>query len=232
MINVICLKYGNKYEAIYVNRLYNMIQRHLTTPHRFICFTEDTNGIDPRVEIRKIPTNLPFTGWWWKPYVFRKDHFPEGDTNLFIDLDMVIVKNIDKLIDYQPGKFVGLRDVGRVWNNNLKKLCSAVMRWPAGQYSDIWSDLERQPERSKAYQGDQDWVWNLHKNSISFFPDDWIRSYKWEVRDRSEMARVGGRYCFKTIRDVTLNPETAILAFHGTPDPHDIMDPIIVDNWR
>lgn len=209
-----------------------MIERHLTVPHRFICFTDRPDGINPNIEIRLLPTIRELSGWWWKPYIFKDDHFPSGDTNLFLDLDMVIVRNIDNLITYMPGQFLGLRDVGRVWNRGVDKLGSAVLRWQAGTYGNIWTDLVTNTAQTKKMTGDQDWIWHLHKNSVKFFPDKWIISYKWEARTKDELVRINNRLNFKNVRNVELDPTTSVLAFHGTPDPHEVTDPIIVDNWR
>jgi len=231
MLNVICLKHGTKYGPEYVNNLYNMVERHLTVPHRFICFTDNDQNINPAVEIRRLPDNK-FSGWWWKPYIFKEGHFENGDTNLFFDLDMVIIGNIDGLISYSPNDFIGLRDVGRVFRRHPEKLGSAVLRWPANQYSNIWSALEKDPGLSKRFPGDQDWIWHLHKNTIKFFPDEWIISYKWEARNRTELVRIGSRWNFKTVRDPDIDPKTCVLAFHGSPDPHEVKDPVIIDNWR
>lgn len=209
-----------------------MIQRHLTVPHRFICFTDDPHNINPNIEIRLLPLDNKYSGWWWKPYVFKSGHFNNGDTNFFIDLDMVIVSNIDKLISYSPGSFMGLEDVGRVFGRGVDKLGSAILRWPANQYSDIWTSIEKDPSLMRKFHGDQDLIWNLYKREIKFYPADWIRSYKWEIRTRSELIRQSGGYVFKDIQNPKIHPDTAILAFHGTPNPHDVQDPIVVDNWR
>ncbi len=231
MLNVICLKHGTKYGPEYVNNLYNMIQRHLTVPFRFVCFTEDTVGLNPSIEIK--PLDGPkLKGWWWKPYLFKQGHFANGDTNLFFDLDMVIIKNIDNIAQYLPNNFVGLRDVGRVFQRGNDRLGSAVMKWPANQYSEIWTQLESNPQYATQFHGDQDYIWCFHRENIKFFPDKWIMSYKWEVRDRNELIRVDGRFNFNSIREVVTDPETSVLAFHGSPDPHEVKDPIIVDNWR
>jgi hypothetical protein len=69
----------------------------------------------------------------------------------------------------------------------------------------------------------------MHSDSIVFYPDDWIRSYKWEVRSKSELLNDNSN--FKEIKNPTPHPETAILAFHGKPMVHVVKDPIIVDNW-
>ena len=231
MLNVVCLKYGDKYGPIYVNNLYNMIERHLTVPHRFVCFTDNTVGLNPKIEIKLIQSQR-FSGWWWKPYIFKADHFSDGDTNLFFDLDMVIVNNIDNIANYLPNDFVGLQDVGRVFKRGADRLGSAVLKWPANQYTDIWTNLDANPNYVRQFQGDQDYIWNLHKSVIRFFPEKWIQSYKWEIRDRSELVRINGRFNFDTVKDVQIDKETNVLAFHGSPDPHEVKDPIIVDNWQ
>ena len=40
MINVVCLYWGNKYKTEFVNVLYNMVERHMTVPHKFIIYTD------------------------------------------------------------------------------------------------------------------------------------------------------------------------------------------------
>lgn len=230
MLNVICLKHGKKYSAEYVNNLYRMVQRHLTVPHRFICFTERPKHIDPKIEIMPLP-NLELQGWWYKPYFFKADLFPYGDVNLFLDLDTVIIKNIDKLITYEEGHFVGLQDPSRIWRPEPKKLGSAIMRWRAGTYGDIWTTLESNQNIAKRFAGDQNYIWDLHKDNLKYFPHHWIMSYKWEVRSRSDLIGVREQSRFKTVINPRVHNDTAVFAFHGFPMVHDVKDPIIVDNW-
>ena len=40
-MNFCCVFYGTKYKVEYVQNLYNMVQRNLTIPHNFVCFTDD-----------------------------------------------------------------------------------------------------------------------------------------------------------------------------------------------
>ena len=66
--NVICMKWGDKYSADYVNILFNMVSRNLNKPFKFVCFTDDPIGIDPRVHILDLPSlnlpnNIPERGW-------------------------------------------------------------------------------------------------------------------------------------------------------------------------
>lgn len=232
MLNVICVKHGTKYSDLHVNRLYSMVKRHLTIPHQFVCFTEDSKNINSDIKIIPLYDDPRIKGWWWKPYIFNSQHFKSEDVNLYFDLDMVIVNNIDKLVRYIPGHFVGLEDLGRVFNKP-QKLGSAILRWQGSMYKDIWDSFSQNPDISRKFPGgDQDWIWNLHKARLKFFPKDWILSYKWEVRTIEELIRIDNKWFFKDVRDVEIPKDTAVLAFHGTPDMEDVQDKIIVENWQ
>lgn len=232
MLNVICLKHGAKYGPEYVNKLSKMVMRHLTMPYRFVCFTDDASGLDSSIEIRFLPKEELLEGWWWKLYLFKSGHFAVGDTNLFFDLDTVIIKDISKLINFLPGEFVGLENLNRVFKRYPPSLGSAILRWPAETYTDIWDKFKIASINEKSLAGDQDWIWKLHKNTIKFFPSKWIISYKWEARDRSELTKHNNRFVFKEIKNPTIPKDTAVLAFHGSPDPHEVQDPIILENWK
>jgi hypothetical protein len=54
-VNIICMKWGDKFPSEYVNRLYAMVSRNLSIPFRFVCFTEDGSGIRNEVEIQPLP---------------------------------------------------------------------------------------------------------------------------------------------------------------------------------
>jgi len=232
MLNVVCVKHGTKYGPEYVNKLYNMVQRHLTMPYDFYCFTDNTKGINPKVKIKTLPDRPEITGWWWKTYMFQMGHFDPSDTNLFFDLDMVIISNIDKLVTYEPDCFVGLEDVGRVFNRP-QKLGSAVLRWTSNRHSNIWDAIDLKPGLTKRYKGgDQDWIWECSKQDIKFYPKTWIMSYKWEIRNQSELIRRQDKWIFKESREPNIDKNTAVLAFHGTPDLEDVEDKIIIKNWR
>ena len=45
MRNVICIKWGDKFGASYVNRLYKMVDKNMTKPYRFVCFTDNGSGL-------------------------------------------------------------------------------------------------------------------------------------------------------------------------------------------
>ena len=68
-ITVLCVRFGNKYSREYVERLRNMVARHLTVPYEFVCLTDDQHDI---AGVRKIyqPNANYARGWWHKVHMF------------------------------------------------------------------------------------------------------------------------------------------------------------------
>ena len=89
-MNFVCVYYGNKYRPEYVQKLYNMVNRHLTIDHKFICFTDNTSLhriVKGDIEYRKFPLDDE-QGWWNKLQLFHPDTYLPGIT-LYMDLDVV-----------------------------------------------------------------------------------------------------------------------------------------------
>ena len=75
-MNIICMKWGEKFPVEYVNRLYAMVSNNLDVEFRFVCFTENSIGIRSEVEIQELPElelppGSPERGWR-KLTVFKK----------------------------------------------------------------------------------------------------------------------------------------------------------------
>jgi hypothetical protein len=228
---IVCLKHGTKYNHDYVNKLYNMVCRNSSVPFGFACITEDPSGLNPNIKVIPLPNIPDISGWWYKPWVFSKD-LPLQGTILFLDLDLVIIKNIDELWTYSPGKFCIIRDFNRSTIKEWNKFNSSIFKFEKGSYSFVWENFINDTKITKKMHGDQDWIFTQIKNNFQFWPDDWIRSYKWEIRNRQDIIRDGTKRIFKEIVNPDIDPKTKILVFHGDPKPSDVRDPIIVDNWR
>lgn len=97
-LNVVCVKYGTKYGADYVNKLYFGVKRHLSTPHTFTCFTEDASGLDPNVLVQ--PLRHSWQTWWSKVHIFESEVYRSSSSPwvLYIDLDMIITGSLDELV--------------------------------------------------------------------------------------------------------------------------------------
>jgi len=181
-VNIICMKWGAKYGADYVNKLYGMVARNLTLPFQLVCFTDDTIGIDPRIETRDLPPldlpeGAPERGWN-KLTTLQHDFGGLSGEALFLDLDVVIVSNIDDLFSYNA-EFCIIRDTKfrrRLVGN------SSVYRFKIGRYDDVlqhfranFSEVQNTHRNEQAYLTDE-----INKRGdLSFWPSAWCPSYKY-----------------------------------------------------
>lgn len=229
-LSVLCVRFGTRYGREYVERLRNMVARHLTVPYVFYCLTDDQHPIDGVVSIVKINQGYA-KGWWHKVHMFDPTLGLKNRV-LYFDLDVVIHNNIDKLICQYDNKFLGIRDFNRKFNPQWNILNSSVMSWPAGQHPDIFTVFQTNPIQAQRLHGDQDWIWQVAKSRITFWPESWIQSYKWEIRDRTELAYSGSKRYFKDVRSPKIHPDCAVSVFHGDPKPDEVLDQFVIDNWR
>ena len=230
---LLCLKHGTKYSPDYVNKLYNMVERNCTVPYEFVCLTDNTDGLNPKIKTIPLPTNLQ--GWWCKPYMYSKD-LPINGTILYMDLDVVIASNIDKLFTYQPNHWCTIRDFTRAMRPDWKKYNSSVVRFKTGQLDHVWTEFQKdQINIQRRLHGDQDWLFEAtRKGQAMLYPDSWILSWKWEIRRSKEFDFKGtkGNRKFKHVEDVKPRIECCVTVFHGDPNPHNCEDPWVVDNWK
>ena len=225
MINFCCVYYGNKYEPIYVQNLYNMVQRHLTTSHKFYCFTDHVNLHDlvkGNIIFKKFPLN-DMEGWWNKLQLFNPQTELVG-VNLYMDLDIVILKNIDCFAKFGDNLTFGiLRDFGQP--NMLYN--SSVMKWNNENASEIiWKRYYNDRPHWRKVQGDQNVITDClnNKKILKPFPDEWTQSYKWY--DRSQKRFHKNSWTFEQ------DPNASVAIFHGRPNPHESDKEWVKNNWK
>lgn len=230
-ITVLCVKFGIKYGRNYVERLRNMVARHLTVPYQFVCLTDSNLPIDG-VKLIVQPNAEYAKPWWHKIHMFDPS-LPIIGRILYLDLDVVIHNNLNKLVTDQTHSFFGIKDFNRKFHKDWNNLNSSVLCWDHGTQSHIWDQFLKNKEEALRLHGDQDWIWRTSKDRIKFWPTKWIQSYKWEIRDREELTLIQGKRKFKEIKDNVEPPsDCCIMVFHGDPKPQDVEDKIVVDNWR
>ena len=161
MLTVACVKWGDKYPPEYVHKLRDGVSRHLSIPHRFVCFTDDPAGLECDTEI--LPEGLK--GWWNKLYLFRRDLF-EGRM-LYFDLDMVIVGNLDEVAEW-PEPF------GIIGDWHYAAFNSSCFVLDANTHVEVWEDFGE--EVAGRLHGDQDWI--TEKVKAKTFPPEWFSSYR------------------------------------------------------
>lgn len=238
-VNIICMKWGNKFPADYVNRLYAMVERNITLPFRVVCFTEVAEGIRQEVEIQPLPVlnlpeGIPERGWK-KLGVLAKGFGGLSGEALFLDLDVIIVDNIDAFFT-RPGQFLIAHDKKRP-----KKLegNSSVFRFVIGEHNDIIENFEKnvaqirnEVRHEQAYLSRE-----IHKKGLlEFWPDEWVPSFKYKCAPG----------WLRSWFSAPLIPQGAkIIIFHGLPNPPEAIKgisgkwyrhiqptPWIKDYWR
>ena len=231
MNHVLCVKWGNKYISKYVNVLNNMVKRNTTVPYQFHCLTDDPNGLEPDINVVKLPNDPWIKSWWAKLYMFSPEMPVKGNC-LFFDLDVIIFDNIDLLFSHS-GKFNIIRDFNRCRIKDWKLSNSSCMRWQTGTMDYLWNDFIEKPTRvMQQNHGDQDWITKRAHDDITWFPDEWIRSYKWEMiglKDTKLLTKDGRKF-FRTPCKIGKGNRVAV--FHGSPNPMECADQWVIDNWK
>lgn len=173
-INVVCLRTGNKFDDRYVVRLHNMVERNLTLPHRFTCFTDK-----PVSGVTCVRPKGALPGWWGKLMFFQPD-LPLGPgPMLYFDLDMVIVGNIDALATY-PAEFATIRQWKKICRKSPKGLAvpmynTSVMYFrEPGNRPDVWRKGELLRTRLRS---DQDVLAQCYPGEATF-PAKWFQAYE------------------------------------------------------
>lgn len=213
MNNVICIKWGNKFKSDYVNRLYNMVEKNLQIPHRFVCFTDNADGICEGVEIRELP---PFQDnkkildkGWRKLSLFNKELSDVTGTALFLDLDIVIKSDMAPFFE-EKGEFLIVKD----WDfpNDIIGN-SSVFRFEIGAHSDILENFYKEGDTIRdRYKNEQAFLsYEMKRKGIlKYWNKDWCVSFK--------------RNCLQPfpinfIKEPKDPKDAKIIVFHGRPTP-------------
>lgn len=232
--NLVCLKHGEKYSANYVNVLYNMVSRNTKKAFKFYCLTDNPKNIIPQIICLPLPTIPKLQGWWYKPYIFSKQ-LPLTGIILYLDLDLVITGNIDNLVNYKPNQFCIIRDFARSMRPNWSRFNSSVMKFQAGTLDYVWRKfIDNASVHMRRFHGDQDFIYAELAGVAETWPDNWIKSWKWEIRASRTFAPGGlkGNRKFAEIEHVVAPDDCAIAVFHGDPNPHNCDDPFIKEKWK
>ena len=232
MINVACVWIPPKYDISYVQKLYNGVKRNLTQHFNFYCITNQRGMNVPGVIPIEVPVDEELENsrnkWWYKAHLFN-EHNWEGQV-LYLDLDTVIVNNLDKFFNHRPTEFNICQDFNRHGMPKYHVSNSSVMKFEANSYVRFYRDfVDNKTNIIRKFKGDQDWLTATLGENKSWWPKEWAMSYKWEVLNGG-LKRMGTQEY--NSNETIIDPETSILVFHGSPNPSEINDTIIKENWK
>lgn len=205
--------YRSTFGPAQVNTLYRMVARHYSAPHRFLCVTDDANGIDPAVEV--IPAwndfaDLPSPSGGHNPSCYRRLRMFSRDIGavfgprfVSMDLDVVVTADLRPLVD-RPEEFV-------IWGdtNPSTYYNGSFILMSAGARPQVWEKFDpvASPKASKAaghHGSDQGWISHcLGPKETKWTKADGVYSY------RNDIERNGNR----------LPADARLVICHGPRDP-------------
>lgn len=183
MINVICVKWGTKYNSDHVNKLLKMVERHLSLPFNFYCLTEDSSNLNKKVNVIPIK-HSHLEVWWNKLAMFEKGFGNLKGRCLYFDLDLIIQNSIDDIALY---KHDGLCKIFSYWKNKEvlesydfdMRRNSSCLTWNADDLDFIWKHFCKDEEYHMVkYKGIDRFIYwepELQKH-VSTFPKEWFYS--------------------------------------------------------
>jgi hypothetical protein len=233
-VDCACVIHGTAYDWIYVDRLYNMLTRHVSWPVRLHVFTEKDRAVPahmihhPLIEWPGVAG--PRKAWWYKLQLFRPGSLKTPI--LYLDLDTVIVGNLDWVWSLDRSHFWATRDFRYLWRKSWMGINSSMMFWNPEEYTHVWQIAEEQGIDTviKRFRGDQDYLDSVIGENLRFFDVDFVKSWRWQIKDGG--LDFGNRAYRRPGAGAVLTSDTRVVVFHGSPKPHEIPDSIIQNLWN
>lgn len=224
-VNVVCMKWGTLYGPEYANRLYAMTARNLKRPFRFVCFTDDRQGLRPEIESFDIPDisiDPPYQNTPWKKLALYNPALGdlEGPT-LFFDLDIVITGPLDPFFDHE-GDYCVIKN----WTRPKHTVGNtSVFRFVVGAHKELLDLFHSQPTQHwvDKYRIEQTFLSDqlLQQKKLAYWPAKWCVSFK-------HSCLPGGwkfpRILLNGFLPSKLPEGASICVFHGHPNPDDAVE--------
>lgn len=174
---------GRSFASRWVNELRAQVGRNFNRPHAFVCITDDTAGLDARVEavpmpdtgldqlrtlhtpIEKDGKTVYFPSCYRRLWMFSEAARSLGEWVFCLDIDVVIVGALEPLVDFE-GNFVGWVRAADGVHRLRDQLAGAIYKLRTGSHTEVWDDFDpaTSPAESHAagYRG-SDQAWMSHK---------------------------------------------------------------------
>lgn len=176
MIHIHCVRWGDKYDISYVNRLYSMVKRNMTMDFKFYCQTDDTRGMNVEIEhlpfLEDLPNSTPQQMWdsgeysrglprlWDRPKLnyWKPNGWGIKGTKMAFDLDLIIQNDLEPLVRmYEEDDKILF---GRSWWHNLDKekkpwwfknhaakINGGFFMWNDKQGRPVWNDAKKNAKK-------------------------------------------------------------------------------------
>ena len=189
-MNIYTVKWGSKYSAKHVNKIYESCQESISQDFHFYCLTENPKGLNDWITVLPFPKGNKLEKWWNKMYLFDDNVVRQKGENLFLDLYVIIQKNIDDIVNFDPEdclcfgqthwhdletmkketehvphRYTDLNSSILRWNDNLDKE-NITLYFNAHKEKILWY-----------YRGIDNFFMHKGVSRIKYFPLGWFYSY-------------------------------------------------------
>jgi hypothetical protein len=214
---IICMKWGTRYPAAYVNTLWSMIRRNTARPTRLVCFTDDPAGIDATIEARPLPPiDLPASVRWkpWRKISLWQSNLDgvTGDV-LFIDLDVVITGGLDDFFRFEPDKTFCVIENWTQPGSGIGN--TSVYRFRVGAHPGLYERLQSNPDAVLAAHPNSQTYISRTIETKTFWPAPWCVSFKHTLMPP---------WPLNFVTTTALPDTTRVVCFTGKPDPDEARD--------
>ncbi len=221
-----CFKWGKGYPCRYTNILFRALTDVMQTSFRFVCLTDDPDGLAEGIETMPLPVFAMdradwHKGMWPKLSVFAPGLFTPGTPVIMMDVDVIVLRDLTPLFDHLRAKG-GLHIIREIpdtlprWFPRLfgKPLLSnsSVVGFIAGQQHHLFEAFrDKIYDEIRQHRNDQNFI-HYHAHSRQSWPIGWMVSFKKDLAFHFPVNLV------RPIRQ----PEAFVVIFHGVPNPEDM----------
>ena len=189
--NIVCMKWGDKYDDSYVEKLKEQCEANCSVPFNFWCFTEKPEK-DYHIKLWN-PGPICHLydhdrGYFWayrKCYMFRShqlegddSYFPTNSKILFLDLDVIIHQDLKYFFDLPNDKPWIVRGW---WNDPIivrknyaryksTVINSSIILWTKGQMIPVWEHVRENAEI----------LFFTYPSLDNYFAHQWYNTYEEE----------------------------------------------------
>jgi hypothetical protein len=179
---VVCINWGRKYGAPYINRLYAMVRRNITPPFGFTCFTDSDAGVRPEVRCAPLPpldAVMPTgtKGIWPKARLWGPTLGDLAGPVLFLDLDLVVVGPLDDFFRFgAPDDVILARNQSTPFEKLGQTSC---FRFPVGKLAPLQAAFLADPQAvADEFRFEQRFVTRRAPGGVKFWPRGWVRHFR------------------------------------------------------
>jgi hypothetical protein len=253
-LNIVCYKWGNRYNSEEVNILRASVERNLSVPHKFHCITDDPSGLDERITVVPLPEEGKI-GNGPKIRTFSAGFLGLGpdDYVVSLDIDIVIVGSLDFLAEQPEFNFIIAPHRA---SNSTGRGHGAVYRVRVGSHREIWDSFiadaeawaQKLPGRNDNPFSEQRWLARYFaEREMHFFPEGKIIIFRVDCNARSPSYVLGRKLGLMGLTTAFMGTASlpgqgeAIVSFSGLSKPQDVRDshhghlkraPFVAEHWH